>query len=269
MARTERSATVVLRSVAYGDADRVVTLLTDAFGKVAVMARGARRSQKRFGGALEPYALIEAELALGRGSGLGRLAEARVVRVFPGVLADLSKMTVAAAGLELVREAIGERDAPDPRLLPSVVRFFELVEASAGDEVRLAFTARLLALLGSSPNLEGCGRCGKPAPPGKAALFDPALGALVCRACGGGRIKLSGALRARLAGAATRRWDAIATEPWEELAAAQRAVEGFLDHHLGRRLAGGDVLSQVREVEAAYRRKSGPSDRSPEETEER
>lgn len=255
MARTERSAAVVLRSVAYGEADRIVTLLTDAFGKVALMARGARRSQKRFGGALEPYALIEADLSLGRGN-LGRLAEARVVRPFPGVLRDLSKMSVAAAGLELVREAVGERDAPDPRLLPTVVRFFELVEGSSGDEVRLAFSARLLSLLGSSPNLESCGRCGRPAPSGKAALFDPALGAIVCRACGGGRIKLSGAQRARLSAAATRRWDSLAAERWEDPSSAARALDEFLDHHLGRRLAGGDVLSQVREVEAAYRRKS-------------
>jgi DNA repair protein RecO (recombination protein O) len=248
--RTERSAAVLLRSVAYAESDRIVTLLTESRGKVALMARGARRSRKRFGGALEPYALVEAELGLGRGE-IGRLAEARVVRAFPGILADLSKMSLAAAGLELVREATPEREPPDRRLLPTVVRFFELVEGSAAEELRLAFTLRLLALLGLSPNLERCGRCGRPAPDGKAALFEPGLGAIVCRACGGGPLKLTGALRRRLAAAGTRRWDALAGEAWpaEERRTAARAVDAFLERHLGRRLAGGDVLTQVREVE--------------------
>jgi DNA repair protein RecO (recombination protein O) len=251
--RTERSAAVLLRSVAYGEADRIVTLLTESLGKVAVMARGARRSQKRFGGALEPYALVEAEVGLGRGE-VGRLAQARVVRAFPGILADLSKMSLAAAGLELVREATPEREPPDARLVPTVVRFFELVEDSAAEEVRLAFTLRLLALLGLSPNLARCGRCGRPAPEGKAALFDPALGAVVCRACGGGPIKLPGALRRLLSEASTRRWDALGTETWDEEArrTAGAAVDAFLSSHLGRRLAGGDLLSQVREVERTY-----------------
>ncbi|HJL16200.1 MAG TPA: DNA repair protein RecO [Sandaracinaceae bacterium LLY-WYZ-13_1] len=266
MARTERSAAVVLRSVAYGEADRIVTLLTEAFGKLAVMARGARKSRRRFGAALEPYALIEVEVGLGRGE-LGRLAQARVVRAFPGILADLSKMSVAAAGLELVREATPERETPDPRLLPTVVRFFELVEASADEAVRLAFTLRLLALLGLRPNLERCGRCGRVAPEGKAALFDPALGTLVCRACGGGPVKLSGALRARMRQAGTRRWDAQAQEAWpeEDRPTAGRALDAFLERHLGRRLAGGAVLTQVREVERATRPSGGDGSQEQEE----
>lgn len=255
MAQTERTAAVLLRSIAYGESDRIVTLLTESRGKLALMARGARRSARRFSGALEPYTLIEAEIALGRGD-VGRLAEARVIRVFPGVLADLTKMSVAASGLELVRESIGERDEPDPRLLPTVVRFFEIVERSSAEEVAIAFEARLLAITGLSPNLESCGRCGRAAPVGKAALFDPVGGALSCRACGGGPMKLSGGLRATLLRAGGREWDAVALEPLSEVdrIAARRAMGAFLERHLGKRLAGADMVTQVREVAAAYGR---------------
>ena len=255
MAQTERTAAVLLRSIAYGESDRIVTLLTESRGKISLMARGARRSARRFSGSLEPYALIEAEIALGRGD-LGRLAEARVVRVFPGVLADLTKMSVAAAGLELVRESIGDRDEPDPRLLPTVVRFFEIVERSSAEEVVLAFEARLLSLTGLSPNLQSCGRCDRAAPPGKAALFDPASGALACRACGGGPVKLSGGLRSALVRAGGREWDTVALEPLGDVdrIAARRAFDAFFERHLGKRLAGADMVSQVREVAAAYGR---------------
>lgn len=248
---------MLLRSVAYGESDRIVTLLTESRGKVALMARGARRSAKRFAGSLEPYALIEAELALGRGD-VGRLAEARVIRAFPGILSDLTAMSVAASGLELVREALADRDEPDPRMLPTIVRFFEIVETTATEEARLSFALRLLTLAGLSPNLSSCGRCDREAPAARAALFDPVQGALRCRACGGGPIKLDGALRASLTAAGTSGWDAIAQETWIDARreAAGAALSAFLSHHLGRRLAAADVLSQVRGVAERERRAS-------------
>jgi len=251
--RTEITRAVLLRSVAYGEADRIVTLLTESRGRVALMARGARRSAKRFAGALEPYALIEAEIALGRGD-VGRLAQARVLRAFPGILADLEKMSVAAAGIELVRETVGGREDPDPRLLPTISRFFEVVESTAAEEVLLAFSLRLLALCGLEPNLTSCGRCGRKAPEGKAALFEPAAGAIVCRGCGGGPIKLGGTLRACLGMACSRRWDeALGGRLAEgELSTARRALDAFLSRHVDRRLASGDVVTQVREMQRAY-----------------
>lgn len=253
MSRTEHTAAVLLRSIAYGEADRIVTLLTESRGKVALMARGARKSAKRFAGALEPYALVEAEIALGRGD-VGRLAQARVLRAFPAVLGDLERMSVAAAGLELVREATPERE-PDARLLPTIERFFEVVSATPPrDEVRIAFSLRVLALVGLTPNLASCGRCGRPAPEGKAALFDPALGAIVCRACGGAPIKLSGSVRARFAQCSARSWDEEASAAWphDDIAIAREAVDALLARHLSHRLSGGELVAQVREVRRTY-----------------
>lgn len=252
MARTEHTPAVVLRSIAYGEADRIVTLLTESRGKVALMARGARKSARRFAGALEPYAIVEAEIAMGSGD-LGRLAQARVLRAFPGVLADLERMSVAAAGLELVREAVPDRE-PEGRLLPTIERFFELVAQAASDELRVAFALRVLALVGLGPNLEGCGRCGRRAPEGKAALFDPALGAIVCRACGGAPIKLPGTLRAHLQRCATRAWDEEASGSWDPERTARGALDELLARHLSHRLRGAELVAQVREVRQAYAR---------------
>ncbi|MCA9608929.1 MAG: DNA repair protein RecO [Myxococcales bacterium] len=225
----------------------MVTLLTESRGKVALMARGARKSKKRFAGALEPYCLIEAELAMGRGE-VGRLAEARVVRAFPGLLTSLEKIGVAAAGLEVVRELVPDHEPPDERLLPTVVRFLERLEETdpAGIEgLRIAFDLRLLALTGHSPNLETCGHCGTPAPEGKAALFSPRAGAIVCRACGGAPYKLGGRLRMAMIRAGTRTWD----QPDPDLGPeARRPLEELLEHLLSRRLAGEDLVTQVRAI---------------------
>ncbi|MGE0784506.1 MAG: DNA repair protein RecO [Sandaracinaceae bacterium] len=247
MARTERTRAILLRSVAYGESDRIVTLLTEAHGKVGLMARGARKSQRRFAGALEPYALLDAELALGR-TGLGRLAEARVIRAFPGILASLRRTFVAAAGLELLRECVGEREPLDPRLMESAVRFFELAEAHEHDALRIAFTMRALGSVGLAPNLESCASCGRGVPSGQAALFDPARGSVVCRACGGAPIKLRGGVREALLRAGTRAWDEVVTDEDRDAIAEEgaRALEPFLAHHLSRPLSGPDALAQVR-----------------------
>jgi DNA repair protein RecO (recombination protein O) len=58
--RAHRIEALVLRSIAYGDADAVVQLLTRGRGRIAAFVRGAKTSRKRFGGALEPFTRVEA-----------------------------------------------------------------------------------------------------------------------------------------------------------------------------------------------------------------
>lgn len=248
--RTHFTRAVVLRTVAYGDSDRIATLLTESDGKIGVLARGARKSQKRFGGALEPFAIIEAEIALGRGD-LGRLASARLLRAFPRILADLDRMSVAGAGLEILREAVQPQE-PDPRLLAAAEGLLEAVDRGPATEaLRLAFQVRVLALVGLLPSWDRCVHCGKVARPGKAARFDPAVGSVVCTACGGGPFVLGGHLRAHLTNAGTAAWAEIDEWSPEEVALARTVLDRFLTRHLGRPLKGGSFAAQVRELDRA------------------
>ena len=218
------------------------------------MARGARRSKRRFSGALEPYALLRVEVALGRGE-VGRLAEASVARGFPRILADLEKMTFAGAALELVREVAPQRE-PDERLFDAAVQVLEALDAAlpAREELLLAFQLRVLSIAGFTPGLDVCARCGKRAPVGKAAELDPALGAIVCRACGGGPLHLSGPARERMRACTGRSWpEAGVAWPARELAEVRRATADHVHAHVGRRLHGGDVVAQVGELMAGAR----------------
>lgn len=243
----------------YGETDRIVTLLTERFGKVGAIARGARASRRRFGAHLEPYGLIEAELVFGR-SDLARLGSARGLRAFPGILSALDRMSVAAAGLEVVRLAVADEDPPDERLFPAVLRFFELAERGGEETLRLAFTMRVLALTGLAPGLERCGKCGREAPTGRAAMFDPALGSIVCRACGGAALKLTGTLRRFLLAAEGSRWDELAETrlPPALRSVATTAVDEFAMVHLGRRLVAAEAAGQVREMNRVYARTNEP-----------
>jgi DNA repair protein RecO (recombination protein O) len=182
----------LLRSVDYGESDRVLTLLTEHRGRIAAIARGARRSQKRFGGALEPFALLEVALARGRGE-LWRLTEATLVEAHPGLSRDLARIGAAAFVLELVRELAPE-DQPEPGLFRSIEEVLGLLASAEGTAVAaLAFGAalRVLALAGIAVSVTACTACGKPVPAGRKVLFDPRRGGVVCSACGGGPIALS------------------------------------------------------------------------------
>src|SRR5690606_30740256 len=131
--------------------------------------------RRRFGGALEPYALLRAEVALGRGE-VGRLGQAQVLRAFPRILTGLDRITFAGAGLELVREVAPLRE-PDERLFDATLSFFETLDAAADarEELLLGFQLRVMSVAGFSPGIDVCAKCGKRAPAGKAARFDPGL----------------------------------------------------------------------------------------------
>jgi DNA repair protein RecO (recombination protein O) len=243
---SEISQALLLRSVDYGDADRVVTLLTQRFGKCAYIARAARRSKKRFGSALQPLALLSVQVARGRGP-LEVLQRAEVQRPFPRLLSDLGRMQAGFSALELVRELSPEHE-PDPAVFATAVAMLAALDAACDDEperLLLCFTARLLALCGFSPRLDRCGQCGKPAEPTRSALFDPRLGHLVCRACGGAAHRLAARSRLALMRAAGPDFGAVAQEPWAgaELGLARAALRDFIEQRIGRPLRAASMLS--------------------------
>ena len=186
-----------MRSVDYRDSDRVVTLLTEDHGKIAALARGARRSQRRFGGALQPYVVMRACFREGRGE-LAHLERVSVDRSFRGILRSLEAIGAAGAGMAVIRERVPEHE-PEPAVFDVAVRFLAALDEGAPiEEALLTLHIRVLAILGFSPTLDRCVHCGKSLAPGRAASFDAARGGIVCRACGGAKLVL--------AANALRRW---------------------------------------------------------------
>lgn len=202
-----------MRSVDYRDSDRIVTLLTEDYGKIAALARGARKSQRRFGGALQPYVLMNAHFRPGRGE-LAHLERVSVDRSFHGILRSLEAIGAAGAALAVIRERVPEHE-PERAVFDATVRFLTALDAGAPpEESLLSLQIRALALLGFSPTLECCVHCGKTPASGRAASFDAARGGIVCRDCGGARLVLSAA--------SLRRWVAIQgsselpSKPWPD-----------------------------------------------------
>jgi DNA repair protein RecO (recombination protein O) len=220
-----------LRRVGYGESDLVVTLLTEDLGRVSALARGARKSRRRFGGSLEPMHTLRVRVDERAGAELGVLSDATIDRVRARLTADLDRLDAAGRALGWVRRA-----APPARPEPDVWRVLsELLDRldAAGDvdpRCELAQGGlRLLSAFGWGLELERCVGCGKPCDPGRSAMVDPARGGLVCRSCGGARTVLAGRTRARLALAA--RGEPALEAP--DVAVALELCEAALAAHMG------------------------------------
>jgi DNA repair protein RecO (recombination protein O) len=195
---------LLVRQVAYGESDLIVTLFTKAEGKLGAMVRGGRKSTRRMGGALEPFHELEARID-DRGGELATLREARIVRVRAGIVSSLEAIEAAGMALRWVRHACPPRTR-EPEAWATLGMLLDALDAcpltGASPRVALAGGAlRLLSDVGYGLDLERCVRCGKECPAQRPARVDPAKGGLVCSACGGAPVVMSADLRAKALGA--------------------------------------------------------------------
>ncbi len=233
---------LVLGTVDYGEADRLVTLFTRGTGKLTAFAAGARRSRRRFAGALEPCTWLRAQLVERRGSTL-RLDGVDVVRAFSGLRSDLSRIGRALYVVELCRELVRERE-PHPELFDLTGAWLgQLEEGAAGPTSLIAFELEALSLAGLRPRFDECSVCGGGL--GLQPCFDAAQGGGVCQRCqgrapGAPRVppELLEALAALQAGQRTP-----LSAPLR--ARARGLLNIFISHHLGRALRGVEFLQQL------------------------
>lgn len=149
---------VVLKVADYRENDRLVTLFTHEHGRISGVARGAKRSQRRFGAALELFTLIDIRLKLRHG--LCDLLDADVATIHPGIRSDLFRIAHSGYACELAA-ALTPEGVPYPRLfrlLKSYLGHMDRNPSSGSD--RRFFEINLLNILGYRPSLDRCSRCG-------------------------------------------------------------------------------------------------------------
>lgn len=182
------SPAIVLRSWAYGESDKIVSFLTRDFGKIRGIAKGAKRSRKRFLNVLEPFTLVQLRFQERPHSALAFVHSCDWVYVFREIARDLAKIAHASYLVEITDELT--RDGDDSlslfEHLRSGLRFLE--GNAPAPEFLTAFELTLLRLAGFQPILDQCQRCGRA--PGRDGDqwnvrwgFSPADGGVLCRDC--------------------------------------------------------------------------------------
>ncbi len=247
---------VVLHAQLYSESSRILRLATRAHGVVSVMAKGARKTQRRFGSAVDLFAQGEAAYYAKSGRDLHTLAAFDVTRARVALGHDLDRFTTAAVIAELVLRF--GRDEPDPAWYDALVAALDAIEtvpAGLAREAGLAGAWALVGALGFTPSLDACARCGRELDADAAARFSQPLGGALCDGCarlGGTTRTLPVAARASLrvwlgadphdiAGATLVR--EIVPMDGATVRAHQRLLREFLREHLtdGRPLRAFEV----------------------------
>ena len=238
---SEKLQAFVLSSLDYGDSDRIVSLFTLEHGRIKAFARGARKSRKRFGPALEPFARIDVQARIKEG--LSSLQQADIICIYPAIRTDLGRIAHALYGCELA-DVITPEGHPLPRLyrlLPAYLDHLETETAVEGD--RRFFEINLLNILGYRPSLETCTRCDSLF--GEAGAWLQDGGETVCRfCCAAGRPLSSATLKTLSACLKTGLFGQISFAP-ETLQQAGSLLDEAISAHSGRRLKSLEFLQQI------------------------
>lgn len=176
---TESIAAIVLGRVDYGEADRIVQLLTPVHGRMAVMARSARRSRHRYGGTLDISNRVDLTVHKGKGS-LWTVTAVDLVQGHGHLRADLDRMALGSYATELVG-VLAREQHPEPRLfglLEVALLVLDGATSAPGDVWRWGLEAKALTFAGLTPRLDRCGVTGESIRD-RLAVWDLASGGVV------------------------------------------------------------------------------------------
>jgi len=177
-----KTPAIILRTTPYGEADKIVTLYTTDFGKIKGIAKGAKRSQRRFGNALEICSYVVASFFEKESAELVRLSHCDLIRPFEGLREDIGKLVWASYLVELVNEMTAER-IRNNALFDLLLFCLDLIDRGIlKQEMLRVFEFRLLSYLGYQPHLDHCTRC-KQSLTGKDIFFGFREGGVLCASC--------------------------------------------------------------------------------------
>ena len=247
-----RTAAVVLRTFDYGQSDRLVHLYTEQIGRVSAIAKGARRSRRRFPGTLEIFSRLEVHLVAPPRAQLMRLEGAVLVEPGEGLVQQLGRFAFASQLLEMLDRLTAEGEANPELFRFSAGVLMVLCEERPDRLLALLVLLKTLARLGYRPQLVACARCGRSLPERDRVGFDVAQGGAVCPDCASGEapavpVWLLAGLEAGIRTPLRQRGELGI--PDRAVGQAERLLSRFLQFHVGFELRTANFLSQIRDLE--------------------
>ena len=174
---------IILRTWDFGESDLFVSFLTERAGRLKGVAKGARRSRKRFANCLDLFSLSRIEYGRNQKGGPYFLHSCNLVEAYAGLRKDFSSLSLAGYMVELV-EALFPENVAEDHLFPLVTRAFRgLSDGGPNEGLRAAFEARVMSLGGYGVRVEACSVCRRPYRGEGRAVFVPSAGGIACTGC--------------------------------------------------------------------------------------
>jgi len=243
---------VVLNCQDFGELDKKVALFTRDFGRLNGIAKGAKKSKKRFGANLDLFAYVDVVFFEGHSS-LARIEESSFIRPFKDLTSDLLKFSHASYLIQLVDEMTGERQK-EKSLFEHLVYFLTLLDdGSPKEDLLRIFEIRLLGTLGFKPRLDGCFKCAQFPDGRKHAWFSVARGGMLCARCAKGLedllpVSLDTSKVMRFAQNLNLQSLGYLSFSKQVLSEFKQILPAFIHYHLGKRTKSGDFLNKLSHV---------------------
>lgn len=221
----------MLRSIRYGEADRILHLYSKTRGRFGAIAKGARKPKSRFGGRLEPFFRLDLILHEGRGD-LMTVTNAATVDGYPHLRSNGAALTAGARACDAFLRLL---DSAEPNL-PAynlLCRYLALLDdpeqpRAASLEVALSFRLKLALVAGFTPELASCARCGEAE---HLVGFSGAAGGVVCVTCEGGSFEFSPEAHRFMVEALANPLAEAPEADERALRQVERAIGETLEHH--------------------------------------
>jgi DNA repair protein RecO (recombination protein O) len=229
-----KTEAIILRSIRYGEADRILHLYTPRHGRIGAIAKGVRRARSRFGARLEPFFHVAAVLHEGRGD-LHTVTAAETIATNAGLRDHAATLDGASRACDAVARLFETAD-PHPEVFTLLRNQLALLAADpsrAGAPNGLAFRMKLLLAAGILPQLGACAGCGEPE---HLHGFSAAAGGVVCSSCEAAAFALDEESYRFLVAAVGQPLAQAPPASERALRQAERAIVETAEHHAHVRL---------------------------------
>ena len=233
-----RDSGVIVRTHKLGEADRIVSVITENNGKVRAVAKGVRKTRSRYGGRLELLRHLDLQFYQGRGD-LDIVTQAETRDHWPEIREDLDRLGKALTSAEAVDQVVQDKQ-PNQEAYRMLCGALETLQRSDPVLIVPAFMLKLLAHEGVAPVLDECVVGGEAT---DLEFFDPRVGGGTCAAHQRGRRGSSSALelmRATLGGALATVLEVQQAPHTDEVSTIAHRLWEF---HIERRLRSTELLS--------------------------
>ncbi|SPD73330.1 DNA repair protein RecO [uncultured Desulfobacterium sp.] len=180
---TRISEAIIMRVRDFGESDLMVSFFTTDQGRLTGVAKGGRRSRRRFSNCLDLFCLTSLEYGQRRKGDLVMLESGRLINGFAGLRSDFATLSLASYLTELT-EILFPQNLTDPAMFELLRDSFAAIEEGMYTEaIRIYFEARAMTLGGYRINLERCARCGRAYTGAGMAVFMRTKGGIACLNC--------------------------------------------------------------------------------------
>lgn len=229
---------IVLRSYPFGEADRIVVLISPLNGKLRTVAKGVRKTKSRIGGRLESFS--DVDLVLYEGRNLDIINQVSVRNAHVGMRSELDRVTAASTMAEGV-DAVAQEDEPSVALYELLAHGLSVLDdGPAHPDLVTAFLLHLATVVGVAPSLDVCAACGRTTGIDR---FSFSAGGVVCESCRpDGAVRLRPGLTTYLAELAGTDFASLPPADPTFSGEAMGVVRRFMEYHLEKRFSSLAIM---------------------------